>query len=65
MCHLDKIQFEIVSGQYQTADLEEKQMIRELMGDNAEYDYEIYFHWYNIIHELVLLLKRWYDFCSL
>lgn len=34
MCHLDKIQFEIVSGQYQTADLEEKQMIRELMGDN-------------------------------
>lgn len=42
----------IVSGQYQKAPLEQKRMIKELFGENAEYDYEIYFHWYNVIHEL-------------
>ena len=27
-------------------------MIQELFGENAEYNYEIYFHWYNVLHEL-------------
>jgi len=31
---------------------EQKKMIQELFGENTEYNYEIYFHWYNIIHEL-------------
>ena len=42
----------IVTGQYQKAPLEQKKVIQELFGENAEYDYEIYFHWYNVIHEL-------------
>lgn len=43
---------EIVTGQYQAAPAEQKEMIRQLFGENAEHKYEIYFHWYNLIHEL-------------
>lgn len=42
----------IVTGQYQKAPPEQKKMIQELFGEEAEYNYEIYFHWYNILHEL-------------
>lgn len=42
----------IVTGQYHIASPEQKQMIQELFGENAEYKYEIYFHWYNMLHEL-------------
>lgn len=42
----------IVTGQYQKAPPEQKKMIQELFGENAEYNYEIYFHWYNVLHEL-------------
>lgn len=43
---------EIVTGQYQAAPAGQKEMIRQLFGENAEHKYEIYFHWYNLIHEL-------------
>lgn len=42
----------IVTGQYQKAPSEQKKMIQELFGEEAEYKYEIYFHWYNVLHEL-------------
>ncbi len=42
----------IVTGQYQMASSEQKKMIQELFGEDAEYNYEIYFHWYNVLHEL-------------
>lgn len=42
----------IVTGDYQKAPVEQKKMIQELFGENAEYNYEIYFHWYNVLHEL-------------
>ena len=42
----------IVTGQYQKAPLEQKKMIQELFGENTENSYEIYFHWYNVLHEL-------------
>lgn len=43
---------EIITGQYQKASPEEKELINSLFGENAAYDFEIYFHWYNILHEL-------------
>ena len=42
----------IVTGQYHIASPEQKKMIQELFGEDAEYKYEIYFHWYNVLHEL-------------
>ena len=42
----------IVTGQYQMAPTEQKKMIQKLFGEDAEYNYEIYFHWYNVLHEL-------------
>ncbi|MBE6936658.1 MAG: hypothetical protein E7458_09260 [Ruminococcaceae bacterium] len=42
----------IVTGQYQTAPSEQKAMIRELLGEDPEQKFELYFHWYNLIHEL-------------
>lgn len=42
----------IVTGDYQKAPAEQKQMIRELFGEDAAHRYEIYFHWYNVVHEL-------------
>ena len=42
----------IVTGQYQKAPPEQKKMIQELFGKDAEINYEIFFHWYNVLHEL-------------
>jgi len=42
----------IITGQFSQAPEDQQQMIRELLGDDAEYRYELYFHWYNVIHEL-------------
>ena len=42
----------IITGHYQKSSLEQKQMLQKLFGELAEYNYEIYFHWYNVIHEL-------------
>ena len=43
---------QIITGAYQLAPKEQQEMIQNLFGTDAEYKYEIYFHWYNIIHEL-------------
>lgn len=42
----------IITGQYRAADAVQQAMIQSLFGENAEYRYEVYFHWYNVIHEL-------------
>lgn len=43
---------EIHTGSYCAAPTEQKGMLRRLFGENAESKYELYFHWYNLIHEL-------------
>lgn len=43
---------EIVTGQYQMATAEERAMLHQLFGAQAERDYEIYFHWHNLLHEI-------------
>lgn len=52
MKNTNDYKIEITTGQYITAPLEQKSMIQNLFGKNVEYDFEIYFHWYNMIHEL-------------
>ena len=45
---------EITTGQYETAPLEQKSMVQNLFGKHVEYDFEIYFHWYNIAYQKLL-----------
>ena len=52
MENIKDYRIKIVTGKYQNAPLEQKRMIQELFGENTENNYEIYFHWYNVIHEL-------------
>ena len=49
---IEDYRVKILTGQYQKAPPEQKKMIQELFGEEAEYNYEIYFHWYNVLHEL-------------
>jgi len=42
----------IITGQYSLADDIGQQMIQTLFGKDARYRYELYFHWYNLNHEL-------------
>lgn len=42
----------ILTGYYQSASAKQKEMIQQVFGENTEYKYELYFHWYNLIHEL-------------
>lgn len=50
--NVDEYKVEITTGQYITAPLEQRLMIRNLFGEDVGYNFEIYFHWYNMIHEL-------------
>ena len=52
MENIEDYRIRIVTGQYQKAPLKQKKMIQKLFGEDAEYRYEIYFHWYNVLHEL-------------
>ena len=52
MENIKDYRIKIITGRYKDAPLEQKEMIQQLFGENAEHKYEIYFHWYNIIHEL-------------
>lgn len=52
MKNVNEYKVEIITGQYITAPLEQKLMIKNLLGEDVEYHFEIYFHWYNMIHEL-------------
>lgn len=52
MNNVDEYKVEITTGQYVTAPLEQQLMIRHLLGEDVENHFDIYFHWYNMIHEL-------------
>lgn len=52
MEHVNNYRIEIKTGQYKPAPPEEKAMIQYLLGENVEYNFELYFHWYNLVHEL-------------
>lgn len=52
MVNINDYRVSILTGDYEQAPQEQKKMIQELFGENAEYNYELYFHWYNVIHEL-------------
>lgn len=43
---------EILTGQYPAASGEEQETVKRIFGEDAAYCFELYFHWYNIIHEL-------------
>lgn len=49
---VDNYQICIVTGQYQKAPQVQQNMIKWLFGPSAESSYELYFHWFNMIHEL-------------
>ena len=46
------IRCKIITGRYPKMDEESQEFLEYLFGANAEYRYELYFHWYNLIHEL-------------
>ena len=45
--------YKIISGQYESGTAEQQEGYKQLFGeDNIQYKFDLYFHWYNIIHEL-------------
>ncbi len=42
----------IQSGKYETGTEEQQIAFRQLFGENSLYCFDMYFHWYNLIHEL-------------
>ena len=51
----------IISGQYELGTEEQKAGYRQLFGEeDIQHKFDLYFHWYNIIHELGhCLLEHW------
>lgn len=48
-----KMRYKIISGQYELGTQDEQAEYKMLFGeDNIQYKFDLYFHWYNIIHEL-------------
>lgn len=45
--------YKIVSGRYETGTREQQQAFAQLFGnENIQSRFDLYFHWYNVIHEL-------------
>ena len=45
--------YKIISGQYEAGTQEQQAGYRMLFGEeNIQYKFDLYFHWYNIVHEL-------------
>lgn len=48
----------IMSGRYETGTAEQQQGYAMLLGaDNIQYKFDLYFHWYNLVHELGHCIK--------
>ncbi len=48
-----KLRYKIISGRYETGTEEEQTGYRQLFGeDNIQYKFDLYFHWYNLVHEM-------------
>lgn len=47
------MRYKIISGQYESGTEEQQAGYKMLFGeDNIQYKFDLYFHWYNIVHEL-------------
>ncbi len=45
--------YKIITGQYELGTEEQQAGYKMLLGeDNIQYKFDLYFHWYNIVHEL-------------
>lgn len=45
--------YKIISGQYELGSEEQQSGFKMLLGeDNIQYRFDLYFHWYNMVHEL-------------
>ncbi len=45
--------YKIISGQYELGTEDQQSEFKMLLGeDNIQYKFDLYFHWYNIVHEL-------------
>lgn len=52
----------IMSGKYETGTEEQKMGFSMLLGpDNTRYKFDLYFHWYNLVHELGHCIKSGTD----
>ena len=48
-----RMSYKIISGQYELGTEQQQEGYRMLFGEeNIQYKFDLYFHWYNIIHEL-------------
>jgi hypothetical protein len=53
MADVDAGSYTLITGKYETGTPEQKKVISDILGANQiEYKYKLYFHWYNVIHEL-------------
>lgn len=47
------MKYKIISGRYETGSEESQTGYRQLFGeDNILYKFDLYFHWYNLVHEM-------------
>jgi hypothetical protein len=47
------MKYKIISGRYETGSEESQTGYRKLFGDdNILYKFDLYFHWYNLVHEM-------------
>ena len=45
--------YKIISGRYETGTQEQQQGFAQLFGnENIQFRFDLYFHWYNVVHEL-------------
>ena len=55
--------YKIISGRYETGTREQQQAFAQLFGnENIQSRFDLYFHWYSVIHELGHCLV---DFCEI
>lgn len=47
------MKYKIISGKYETGNEEQQMGYKMLLGeDNIQYKFDLYFHWYNLVHEM-------------
>jgi hypothetical protein len=47
------MKYKIISGKYETGNEEQQMGYKMLFGeDNIQYKFDLYFHWYNLVHEM-------------
>lgn len=45
--------YKIISGKYETGNAEQQMGYKQLFGeDKIQYKFDLYFHWYNLVHEM-------------